>query len=382
MRRRKTAWVPSVARGALHVAPLFAVLAVSAPAWAAAPNPPSAKPLIAPAGQAAPKPTGKIDDCLECHEDSGETFTLPDGSKLGIDIDRKQYAASVHGGELGCSDCHTDISDHPHPALTAKDKRDFQLQMGETCKRCHYANYTRSQDGIHFKLLAAGDRRAPTCVDCHGSHSISNPKVPRTSIDGRCGKCHADIANAYRSSVHGRALYENHDPDVPTCTDCHGAHSITDPRSPLAEARTHKKCEKCHADKEKMERHGLNPNVVDTYLDDFHGRSNKLYDMGAGVPGKPLATCTDCHGIHDIQTTRGAEAQAAIKARVKKVCATCHQGVAPEFSEAWLGHYEASFSSHPVVWTVTWIYRFMIPLIILGLILHILLHLYRIRVGR
>jgi len=335
---------------------------------------------LAPAkAQAQP---GEVDDCMECHaEAEDDRLELPDGAKVPVQVSKKLWGESVHAREIGCTDCHTGISEYPHPDLTAKNLRDFQLQQAETCKRCHYAQFTRVSDSIHYKQFEQGNRDAPTCVDCHGAHDITVPGEPRMSVDNRCARCHAAISDAYRKSVHGQALLDSNSSDVPVCTDCHGSHQIKDPRKPDFRAASYQICAKCHSDADRMERYDLNPEVVSTYLDDFHGRSNALYAQGLGRPDKPMVTCTDCHGIHDIPSLRDADAS-AVRARVLKVCQTCHEEVPDGFQDAWLSHYPPTLSKAPLVWLVTWFYRIVIPLIMLGLVLHILLHLWRFRFRR
>lgn len=334
---------------------------------------------FAPAAFAQP---GEVDDCMDCHGDAEEDrLELPDGSKVPVQILKKVWDASVHAGEIGCTDCHNGISEYPHPDVEAKDLRGFQIAQAETCKRCHYAHFTRVADSIHYKQFEEGNRNAPTCVDCHGAHDIAVPGEPRMAVDGRCARCHADVSDAYRRSVHGQALIDSNSPDVPVCTDCHGSHQIEDPRKPEFRAASYQICAKCHSDADRMERYGLNPEVVSTYLDDFHGASNALYADGLGRPDKPMATCTSCHGIHDIPSLRDADAS-VVRARVLKTCRECHEKVPDGFQDAWLSHYPPTLSKAPLVWLVTWFYRIVIPLIMLGLVLHILMHLWRFRFRR
>jgi len=322
--------------------------------------------------------------CLGCHADMDpdtDVLELDDGSELAVLVDEDAWQESIHGDRLACTDCHRDHGKYPHADVEAADARAYQIAAAASCTTCHYAYYTRALDGIHYQLLAEGRREAPTCVDCHGAHSVKVPGQPRTAIDGRCARCHEAIATTYRASVHGKALASG-DVDVPTCTDCHGAHAIRDPRGVAFHASSHEICAQCHADKERMSRHGLNTAVISTYLKDFHGVSNQLYAAGAGLPDQPMASCVDCHGVHDIQPFDEGGGQAVVRARVEVVCARCHQDTPVGFANAWLGHYEPTLRSAPLVAGVTWGYRLLIPLIVAGLISHILLHLWRYQTHR
>ena len=325
----------------------------------------------------------KSEECMECHEDADDEFVeFPDGSKLSIGIDSDAWKGSIHAKESTCRGCHKDIVGDPHPDLSFKSAREYQVAQVDTCRRCHYAHYTRVVDGTHWAQLQAGNPKAPTCVDCHGAHDIVPMASHRADISKRCGRCHQEIGKAYEDSVHGRAVVGSSNPDMPVCTDCHAAHANKDPRSPGFHAASHEICAKCHSDEEKMKRYGLSPRVVSTYLDDFHGASNQLYALGAGKPGKPLATCTDCHGVHDVEHFDGEGGTEAVRERVVAMCKRCHGDVPDGFADAWMSHYEPTIASAPLVWAVVWGYRILIPMILLGLVLHILLHLWRVRFSR
>ena len=226
----------------------------------------------------------KSEACLECHEEADDVVTFADGSKLKTAVDPKKWSKSVHAKKLSCNDCHRDITDHPHPKIRERTKRGYQLQRAKTCRRCHYAYYTRVLDSIHYKRLKAGKTDAPSCVDCHGAHETPTPKARRLTINRRCGNCHGKILKTYAKSVHGVAFTGKNTRDVPVCTDCHGAHAIRDPRRTQARVNVHLVCARCHSDAARMKKYDLNPNVTATYLDDFHGKSNSLYAKGAGSP--------------------------------------------------------------------------------------------------
>ncbi|HAR42189.1 MAG TPA: cytochrome C [Bdellovibrionales bacterium] len=320
-----------------------------------------------------------VEACLACHADATDKIKFGNGATRSVRVDQKGWNESVHNGKLSCTDCHREITGYPHRPVKADDSRDYTLQRANTCQRCHYAHYTRVLDSIHYELLQSGMREAPTCVDCHGSHAIKNPKSPRKEINDRCGSCHSEVADSFKSSVHGKALSEDNQ-DVPVCTDCHGAHAVAGPAKEHFREDSYKSCATCHSDAEKMKKYDLNPDVLDTYLDDFHGASNRLYSMGAGTPGKPIASCTDCHGIHNIQSFKLPGAKKAAREQIVKTCQNCHEGVPPSFADAWMSHYRPTFENAPLVWGVKWFYRFVIPLIMLGLVLHILLHLWRLKI--
>ena len=322
------------------------------------------------------------EECLDCHEDDDSTITFGDGAEREVSVDPDAFAASVHG-KLRCGDCHRTIDEHPHPEVDAKTSRAYTVAQSQTCARCHYRHYTRTLDGTHYRARAAGNDEAPVCVDCHGSHTMSRAGEPKDEISQSCAKCHATVYAEYSESVHGGALHSEAGPDVPVCTDCHGAHANEDPSTTEARAKSHEICARCHGDAERMEPYGLNPEVVVSFLDDFHGMANAIYAKGLGVPGRPMATCTDCHGIHGIRSFGRGLGPAEMKQKLAEVCGDCHEGATPSFGDAWLSHYRPTIQSAPLVWGVRVAYSVLIPAIVAGLLLHILVHsLHLRRVGR
>jgi predicted CXXCH cytochrome family protein len=321
------------------------------------------------------------EDCLGCHTDPDQTFDLAGGEKLSLYVDQEAFARSVHGETLRCTECHTDkTSDHADGEIPFKTRRDLTRAYYEQCKGCHFANYTKTLDGVHFAVMAAGNPKSALCVDCHGAHDISRPSQPRTRTSEMCSRCHADEADVYARSVHGRASEAN--PDVPVCTDCHRAHDTTDPRDGALAQRTPDICGRCHTDEKLMSKYGLSTRVVDTYLADFHGMAATLQQGIRKGPGIRLAAvCTDCHGVHDIQKAEDPKSP-VIAANLQRTCAKCHEGATESFPRAWLSHYEPTLEKAPIVWAVQLFYRLMIPFMVGGLVLQIALHLWRVVVNR
>jgi predicted CXXCH cytochrome family protein len=321
------------------------------------------------------------DDCLGCHTDESQSFDLPSGEKLSLFVDQEKFAKSVHGESLRCTDCHSDkTSEHATGELKFRTLREVTKAYYEQCKGCHFANYTKTLDGVHYAVMSKGNEKAALCVDCHGAHDISRPGQPRTRTSGMCSRCHAKEADVYARSVHGRASEAN--PDVPVCTDCHRAHDTTDPRDGALAMRTPELCGRCHGDEKLMKKYGLSTHVVETYLADFHGMSATFQRGQRKADGKRLAAvCTDCHGVHDIQKPEDP-GSTVMSANLQKTCAKCHEGASATFPRAWLSHYQPSMEQAPLVWLVQLFYRLMIPFMVGGLVLQIALHLWRVVVNR
>ncbi|MFH1002526.1 MAG: cytochrome c3 family protein [Chloroflexota bacterium] len=324
-------------------------------------------------GNTGPSP---VSDCMSCHGRPGASMTLADGEKLSVFVDPAVMAASIHGDKLLCTDCHTTITGYPHPKMDIPGRRAYSIAQYELCKQCHFANYTKTLDSIHYKELSSGDLAAPLCTDCHGAHNVTLPSQPRTKISQTCAQCHQDIYQQYAGSVHGKALIEDNNYDVPVCTDCHQAHTIEDPMTATFRLNSVELCGHCHGDAALMQKYGISTNVVQTYLEDFHGRTVALVTKENKDIWVQEAVCTDCHGVHDIQAVDSPNSP-VLKANLVTTCRKCHPDATANFPSAWLSHYEPSINHSPLVFLVRWFYRILIPFILLGLSVHVIVDLWR-----
>ena len=333
---------------------------------------------------AADEPAEEIEGCLACHGDRDFSLTLPSGESVSLAVDGQAFSSSVHGPGLRCTDCHTGMAELPHPERSVKDRAEFHAGFRDACKSCHFDKYALSLDGVHAKLLAEGDTRAPACIDCHGAHAVRPAAKPRTHISETCGGCHVEVADTYLASVHGSALTAEGNEDVPVCVDCHRSHDISDPAVESWVVKTPELCARCHTNTTMMEKYGLSTNVVQSYLADFHGvtasmsRARKSQTSGAA---RVTALCIDCHGVHDIMSTKN-EQSPVLRANLVKTCRRCHPDASENFPDAWLSHYEPSWDKAPLVYGVKLFYNIFIPFIIGGLVLQVLLHLWRVVVNR
>lgn len=329
---------------------------------------------------------GKYSDeeeyCMKCHGYPVK-MAFRNGEALSGTINMSSLQASVHN-KLSCSDCHYGFSSEEHPKRHFATRRDYTLASSENCRRCHFDKYTKTMESIHHTMLSQGNLEAPVCIDCHGSHGISHISKERALIAKRCQRCHAGIYEIYAKSVHGNALFNENNQDVPVCADCHTAHTIEDPRTLNYRERVPDMCSNCHANEAIVGKYGLSTAVVDTYLSDFHGVTLKFYRLQKGAlnkPAKPMAVCTDCHGTHNINSTVGPDAT-VVKANLVKRCQKCHAEAPKNFPDSWLSHYKPSLTRAPLVFFVNLIYKIFIPVLVAGLVLQILLHIWRYVVNR
>lgn len=321
-----------------------------------------------PAAQATPAmpptPNGANNQvCLGCHSNQSQQMKAANGEIISLYVDPQAFQASVHGAKsVACVMCHTQISTYPHPEYKPADRRQVTLDLYQACKQCHRDNYQKSLDSVHQRALASGNRLGAVCTDCHGAHDVRPPDQPRWRIAQTCSKCHGAIFNQYKDSVHGSALAQDN-PDVPSCIDCHGVHTVPDPTTQAFRLKSPTEmCGKCHSDPKRMSKYNISTNVLNSYVADFHGTTVTIFEKQSPdqVTNKPV--CFDCHGVHNIVSVKDPKAGLEIKSNMLKACQKCHPDATTEsFTASWLSHYEPSPTKYPVVYYVDLFYKIFVP---------------------
>ena len=255
-------------------------------------------------------------ECVACHDD--QQF-------LG-------YSKSVHGTKgpggkqaAACIDCHTSHTITKLSGQETSDRKQFAL---ETCSRCHADVDARYMNSDHAKAVAAGVKGAPTCIDCHDEHQVISPsdqaaQTSRKKEAEMCLRCHLDnpdvrarvgpsagFLSSYENSVHAHAMQGGID-TAATCTDCHGSHDMmkgSNPASKVSRANIAGTCGHCHTD------------VLQQYRGSIHGKA-----LESGITAS--ATCTDCHGEHNILSPRDSRAPVSANNVASQVCSPCHASV-------------------------------------------------------
>lgn len=309
--------------------------------------------------------------CMTCHSDETATGKFADGSEVSIYIDQTSYKQSAHGDKMSCTKCHpyVDISDHPNRELG--NRHAYTVDLSKSCTECH--GQDMKQDVHSFGNAAA-------CADCHNPHYVVSFASSRPEVARTCAKCHKATFEKYAHSVHGNAMMREQNPDVPGCSDCHPAHATKKASDMTFHLSSVDICAKCHGDAEKMKRYGVSSDVTQTYFEDFHGVS-VAYQRKEGKVESFKPTCIECHGAHEIGKLDAANS-IKIKGNLAKVCARCHPGATPQFSNAWLSHYVPSPSKAPLVYFVKLFYWVFIPFMIVGLLIQIALDLIHVVISR
>jgi hypothetical protein len=280
-------------------------------------------------------------DCVACHADVSAT-KLPHAEKLAPvvcanchDKAAKEYGSTVHGiARSGgnavaatCGDCHG-----THDIKRAKDaaSRTNHANLEATCGKCHGSDAVVAKaklpggnivgqfhDSIHGKALTgAAAASAPTCTNCHGAHTVRAKSDPasatnRARIPETCGACHGRERAQFTASRHGKLRQEGN-LAAPGCNDCHSAHRIQQHTVASFQTEVIKECGNCHSD------------YLSTYRDTFHGQVTAL-----GFAR--MATCASCHGSHEILPASDPASTVSAKNRLK-TCQKCHAGATANFA--------------------------------------------------
>lgn len=261
--------------------------------------------------------------CLECHSDTDLTMKK-DGRKLSLFVDPKIGAKSAHRS-LNCVDCHEnydgDASPHRKP-LTSVDCAGCHEKLGKT--HAFHPRLARPE-------IPKGDDT--TCVACHGKHDTAEVKKPAFAFfDGpqaqACGKCHEQARDHFLVSAHGKAFREKQ-PNAPDCLTCHRDRVVPAGRETslalkLAQA---KQCESCHVEKQSVAGKALRgTRFVAAFEDSVHGAALRGGKAEA-------ANCVDCHGAHEMNRALTADARLN-KQHVAGTCSSCHKKAAIAFDES------------------------------------------------
>lgn len=193
----------------------------------------------------------------------------------------------------------------------------------DDCLMCHAGG----DSGIGVEEWAASAHSLFACTDCH-TDAIEIPhadELAPVAIE-TCAACHAAAIDEYRRGVHGP---RDAVPAAASCSDCHGGiHAVrahSDPESRVHWTHTAVACAECHA-AAAATRGGLPlAQPVAAYLDSVHGRSV--------AAGERAATCTDCHGSHEILSA-GDTASTIAPARVADTCGVCHGEIAAQYRDS------------------------------------------------
>lgn len=288
-------------------------------------------------------------ECLACHGDKSLTATRS-GATVSLYVNEKSLAVSIHA-PLPCVGCHADLQgkELPHEA---------PLQPVE-CGTCHEKEQQDHAESLHGRARARGDRLAPGCRQCHGTHDILRVRDQRSAVAPQrvpfvCGSCHSEgspvsrqraihqsnIIENYSESIHGEGLLKKGLIVSANCASCHTAHRIlrhTDPRSSINRNNIAATCTQCHAQIESVHRKVIRgelwekethvlPACVDCHQP--HKVRKVFYDQGMAD-----ADCMRCHGRGELVSSKDGRSLFVRQEEVrdsrhtKTSCSQCHSEV-------------------------------------------------------
>jgi len=141
--------------------------------------------------------------CLSCHDGETATIAFPSGEEVPIGVDGDAYASATHAATgVQCVHCHSNIARYPHPVMDSPDARSFAVEVGASCSRCHWREFTVRLDAAH--ALVDLDVRAdvPLCIDCHDAHAVQALALDDTVMQARCSDCHDDEVQEELAAIH------------------------------------------------------------------------------------------------------------------------------------------------------------------------------------
>jgi len=268
-------------------------------------------------------------ECSSCHTDvhsPQKKETLVEKCQTCHSDQTTEVKESIHfTSDKGptCVDCHSSHevkTVNSENCLTCHGEKEFVLNNIKDEKLEFVLKYTES---IHGKLIE--------CNDCHTGHKIFRSKLPKSSVNRQnlmatCGQCHETIAKDYSKSEHGIALKSGFE-YAPSCIDCHGEHSIrqiTDSESPVSRQHEIEVCLRCHLDSPEIQKRMTHAaGFISSYEKSIHGRANKEGNMAAAI-------CSDCHGGHEEMKASNPNSKVN-KFNITSTCGVCHQQVTNEF---------------------------------------------------
>jgi cytochrome b subunit of formate dehydrogenase len=327
-------------------------------------------------------------DCTNCH--ASVTAVPHDPAPAAVDCGSchpdsvASWNASLHASSLRshtargatCRDCHGPA----HAILPSSDPRSktAHAAIPATCASCHAQKFTMSaaglstqsalsyQESVHGKAVANGSARAAVCTDCHDHHAVlpaNNPLsgIFKFNVGRTCGKCHAAIAASHARSVHGTTLARGNW-SAPTCTDCHGIHTISRAADRTRGPRS--SCARCHDGVRLTREFGVAAGRVASYESSYHGLARR---MGSTL----AADCASCHGAHDILPSSNPRS-AIHPSNLRNTCGRCHRGATANFIRGKV-HLVEGDESDTSSRILTWIRRIYVTLIVVT-IAFMLLH--------
>jgi formate dehydrogenase gamma subunit len=316
--------------------------------------------------------------CVSCHRDADSMPHAQNLAPVNCILNSGHGRALKQDREVAetCADCHGGVH-----SIVGSDVPESEVSWGNivnTCARCHadpgimsavrlsvkdpVNSYRRT---VHGQAFLEGNRESAVCTDCHSTHNLFNSLDPRSrvfrkNIPDTCGRCHQEIAVAYKESIHGRAALEGVQ-ESPVCTDCHGSYVVHSPEGTTFSAGIVScSCSDCHKSEQIIPKFDLPADRIQTYSNSYHGLAARRGDLS-------VADCASCHGYHDVLPSKDPRSSINIS-NLAKTCGKCHPGAGSALSSGKV-HLSAE-NKHWTLVAVQWFYWIVIPLALGVMLFH------------
>ncbi|MDK9699854.1 MAG: hypothetical protein OEM52_06915 [bacterium] len=292
--------------------------------------------------------------CIDCHS-FHEIFSVKD-ARSPVHIDKMDrtcdkchtgHEASIHRKSnvdpklMTCAGCHTGHDTEMKRSVDGIVK----ATIPGTCNACHSDDRHQKENLAHGKIMIQTKMgKDANCTQCHIYHwKMTDEKhVAAVQETRECKNCHVEENKKYEQSAHGIAFRKGH-AEAPTCVTCHGDKNIERISSKFNGQTILSLCSSCHANRNVTMRFQINPNVVQGYLNTYHG---KMYALG--YQGEKFATCVSCHDNHLILPSNDPQSSIS-KQHIIQTCARCHKDANVNFV-AQLQHYDPMApAEHPLL---------------------------------
>ena len=149
---------------------------------------------------------------------------------------------------------------------------------------------------------------------------------PLMAQKNSCLDCHAKLEDELKAPVEGFKL-DIHQQFGLSCADCHGGNAAQDDadkakdktfRGAPKRAQVPEFCARCHSDSGYIKTYNprLRVDQMELYRTSRHGQLLKKGDT-------KVAVCTDCHGVHGIQTAKHPKSR-TFPWNIPQTCGRCH----------------------------------------------------------
>ncbi|NQV14659.1 hypothetical protein HQ531_04310 [bacterium] len=292
------------------------------------------------------------ENCYLCHGLATLGISAEGNSFRSFEVSSKAYQHSTHRNVI-CRDCHTDITQFPHPE---------EPEKVDCSKSCHITKPFALTGYSHF------DQSETHAISAHGYNPEHTAAMNASKPE--CKYCHN---NTFRNVIEEDVLSEN----STHCTRCHEDEGLagvilhvsshSGHRTAAASVKVVALCSSCHGNQSYMRDFDINLTQVAGYENHFHGKALKR-----GLD--EVANCMDCHRNH-LNLPADDPNSSTHPNNIQMTCSAntyCHSDATPKFAAAAI-HSKPTMKNNPVLFYTEWGFIILTAGVMALLFAHILL---------